>query len=209
MEKLIWEQNKNNVFVSIEHQEKKITFKLDEKILLHLIGNSPKIFYFSINIQNSRKDYLADFGGLKPIIKSRNKLKVSMKSTVTTTQQNKNSIGKYTIARGESFYERFLGVKGWQTQEYLFDIVPTEKNIVPVDKNITEKETKTTVKIEQIKVSGQAAKPAAPKIKFKSESKNKFVECGECGNIIASELDICPHCFALNIEVEKDIDLTI
>ena len=216
LESLNWEQTNKNIFVTVKHEDKNIKFKIEDRLILHLIGNSPKIYFFTINIKNNKLEFLADFSALKPIIKSRGKLSFKVKVSEKEDIIEENSFGNYVIARGESFHERFLGVDGWQTQEYLFSLIPLEQqNIVAkqqeVKQNIKKIETKTVNKVvEQTKdiTTPPPIPPITPSISHK-EQKSKFQECVHCGNILISEFDTCPYCFKLILQPEEGVDFAI
>ncbi len=216
-EQLNWEQKNDNVFIKFQIAEKEITFKLDDRILIHLIGNSPKIYFFKIFVAEFETEYLIDFSHLKPVIKSSGKLSVKFKTNQKVEPKKSFDFGKYTIARGESYQERFLGVEGWQPQEYFFNLIPLEQsnNISKplVDNNFeiqTEKvDFKATDNSKQPEVlSNQEVKTVEP-VKEQPEEVSKFKECPICGNIVFSDFEYCPHCFASFIKPEKDVDFAI
>lgn len=211
LEQLIWEQTKKNVFVSIKYENKDIKFKLDDRILMNLIGNSPKVYFFTINIGEDKLEFLADFTNLKPIVKSSGKLKFKVKSASSNIISEVSTFGNYVIARGESFYDRFLGVKGWQAQEYLFNLIPLElkDSVVKIEEKKQPttilQETKQTEIVPEIVKKTTQIKETIPQ---KTE-KSKFQECPQCGNLITSDFDYCPHCFKSTIQPEKGIDFAI
>ncbi|MBN2893202.1 MAG: hypothetical protein JXL97_15130 [Bacteroidales bacterium] len=214
MEELFWEQKNDNVFITVEYKNKNIKFKLDDRIIIHLIGNSPKIYYFSINIGGETQDFLANFSDLKPIIKSSGKLKLTVNSKTKSNVSEVSTFGTYTIARGESFYERFLGVKDWQSQEYLFNLVPLSQQ--DVVKKVEEKtqpthlqETKVVEKIEEKTFEVPDLPEIITPVQPIKEEKSKFLECPSCGSILSSDYDFCPHCFKATIKPEQGVDFAI
>ena len=208
LEPLNWKQTNKNVFVTVKFDKKSIKFKLDDRIIFHLIGNSPKIYFFTVNIGDKKLDFLADFSALKPIIKSSGKLSFKIKSSSKSEVSEVSTFGNYVIARGESFHERFLGVKGWQPQEYLFNIIPLEqKNIQTIPHATEQSPTLPETEIKSTKIIKQTTQPTET-ISHKEE-KSKFQECPKCGNVVTSDFDTCPHCFNSILVPEKDVDFAL
>ena len=211
LQALNWKQTDKNIFVTAKIKDENIKFKIDDRIIHFLIGNSPKIYFFTININNNKFDFLADFSTLRPIIKSSGKLSFKIRVSEKKEIREETAFGNYVIARGESFHKRFLGADGWQTQEYLFGIIPLEQKNIDTKPQITKqnptKPTTNTVSkvVEPIK---QTPTSSTEKITHK-EQKSKFQECSTCGNVITSEFDTCPYCFNSILEPEKDVDFAI
>lgn len=213
MQELVWKQKRQNVFITIELNEKKIMFKLDERLIIHLIGNSPKVYFLTVNLEKESIQFLANFTDLKPVIKTSGKLKLSIKTSTPKKTTQVSTFGNYTIARGESFYERFLGVEGWQAQKYLFNLIPLDqkdvvKEIKETKTQPTELKEKGTKKHVEETVIEKIDVPEIPPIK-ETEQKSKFLECPKCQNIISTDFDICPHCFNSIVKIEEEVDLII
>lgn len=213
MEQLNWEQTQNNLFVIIEHKGKKIKFKIDDRILIPLIANTPRFYDFIVTIDSVKTEYEVDFNDLKPIVKSTGKLKISSNKNVAQIVEVSNSFGTYVIARGESYMERFLGVNGWQTQEYFFGIIPLDEKLIPqmnkTQEKIIQKEN------EKIKENNPQLNNISTNLEKvdvivnKSVNASKLQECKKCKNIVPSDFDMCPFCFSQLIELEEGVDFII
>ncbi len=203
MKDLNWKQTDKIVIASAEINDKIIKFSIENKIINHLINNTPKVYVFKVEINNEKFDYIVDFQELKPVVAKAKKLSFKVKSKDTNEAKNVQAYGYYAIARGESFMERYLGIDGWQAQEYKFKIILLDEQNKP-DKTVEQKQVATP---PPPPVNKQKA-PVVQK-EIVKEVKNEAVKCQFCGNDISVDLDICPHCFKLLIPAEKDVDFAL
>ena len=198
---LTWKQKNNNVFVIINTKsDSEINFQLEPEIINFLAGNTPKFYVFFIKIKGEKEEsYFVDFNNLKPVASRQNTLRI------TVSKKNKmldskylglNSVGRYCIARGESFYERFLSETGWIRQKKYFDLY----NYKDVEQNIKQIPTPETKENKSVRENPQA----------QTSKKSKLKECTNCGNIISGTYEICPYCnTALYPQVEENVDVVI
>jgi len=114
--------------------------------------------------------------------------------------------------------ERFLGVKGWQTQEYFFGIIPLDEKLIPQINVTPETNTQNEVVKNNI-VTEKIIPPIDKNISANLENtevivnnltnSSKLQECKKCHNIISSDFDMCPYCFTQLIELEEGVDFVI
>lgn len=205
MEHIEWTQDKNNVFFIInDNNNEKKKIKLEPKIVSILVAHTPKIFYVDINIDKKDLNFIVDFSKLKPIIKKAKKLKVSVKSKIikdaSIIQPNENF---YKISRGESFMERYLGINGWQAQEFAFPFV--------AQKDVQKNENPPEISTKYTSINQPKDKPKEQvKTNIKAESeKQNLQECKNCGTIISDNIDYCHNCFEPLFEPQEGVDFTI
>lgn len=201
MKELNWQQTDKIVIGTVEVDERIIKFSIENRIINNLINHTPRVYFFKLNYEGKEYDFIANFNELKPIVRKSSKLSVKVKTEKKIDNKSILDFGFYTIARGESFMERFMGIKGWQTQEYNFKLVLLD------EKNKPEK-------TETPKVDNPIKKEQHTSTIVESENKSTNVEptnfkCEKCGHEITTDLDVCPSCFNLLIPLEKDVDFTI
>lgn len=207
MNQIEWTQNDRIVVASANIEEKIVKFKIEKKIINNLINHTPPVYFINIHKGGKIYEFLVDFSGLRPIIMQQTKLSYTIKKTKKTAKRPISINEYYTIARGESFQDRFLSFNGWQTQEYHFEFILLDENdneIAPLSsvsatpdpdrdtENIISKENK-----KPLKVSGIQA------------DKLTTHECNECGTKVSIDVDICPNCFKNFFEAEKDVDFAL
>ena len=202
---LTWEQKKSNVFVIIQTKSaREINFQLEPEIINFLAGNTPKFYVFFIKLKGEKEEsYFVNFNNLKPVASSQNKLRI----TVSKKDKMLNSkyigletVGRYCIARGESFYERFLSETGWIRQKKYFDLYDYQD----VKKNL--KQPAANENQQNKSVPENSHKQTTTKL----EKKSKLKECVNCGNIISGTYEICPYCSTvLYQQVEENVDIVI
>lgn len=208
MEQIQWTQNNENVYFIVEVNNDKLNIKIEPKILSILVSHSPKIFYLDINLNNENLSYMIDFSELKPIIKKQNKLKVQVKTKNDIKAQSlfQPESNFYKLSRGESFMERYLGINGWQSQEFAFPFDPEKEKIVEQQNS---QEHKISTKFSEINQAKEHLHEKSPKLNIQKESKGNIQECKKCGFIVADNVDYCPKCFSPFFDAEKDVDFAI
>lgn len=208
MEHLQWTQNNENVFLIVDTNNNKLNIKIEPKILSILVSHSPKIFYLHINLNKENLSYMIDFTDLKPIIKQQSKLKIQVKSKNDIKAQSlfQPESNFYKISRGESFMERYLGINGWQSQEFAFPFEPDKDKILEQQNS---QEHKISTKFSEINQPKEHLQKDSPKLNIQKQSNSNIQECKKCGFIIADNIDYCPKCFAPFFEAEKDVDFSI
>ena len=181
-----WQIKNNKVLCNIELEGEKLVFELPSKILPYIISHTPKMFYFNFYINDKKYTQIIDLQGIYIPQNQKKKLKIYFNA-----QQDRSIVfdKKYSIARGESFKDRYLTPYGWQVQEYFFPI-HTEKN--HKDNGIEKKEH----------LQPKSAKK-------QKENVGIYKECPHCGAILLSEYDYCPYCQKYISEIDSDADITI
>lgn len=182
-----WEQNEAFVLIKAQIEDKSVVFRLDDDAIIHLINNTPRIYYFILYYGGKVYEDVINFDNLQPIIKRQTKLSVKVQQTSKQQINVQSSTdGYYVILRGESFLERCLSKNGWQTQEYRFAFALWDlKNF--------EKKIKDIPIIEQ----GN-----------KVEEQTKIV-CSSCNSVLETDYEICPVCFVYRIKREPDVEVQL
>ncbi len=178
-----------NVICNIEIDGKAISLKLNRKILPYLVNHTPRLFFFNIYLGDRKYTKLLDLSNLSILPEEGNKkLRVVLKR-----EFNRGVVqgDRYSIARGESFIERYLSPNGWQKQEYFYPLGEADTEISKDD--FRNKESKLRRVVDRRQVGKKSA----------------FRECPYCGAILSSELDYCPYCQRFIGEQDDKVDLTI
>ncbi len=191
LQQLEWEQkNDRSIVIHINDNNNKIGFAIDNSLVNYIVSNIPKYLYIYIELANNKEQvYFVDFDGIMSKIPTQNKLvvKISDKFGRTSKKTNKKSKGKYSLARGESYPNRFLSDKGWQKQRKYFDLF--DINDFTTEKITKPKQVETPTKVKK--------------------ASSKLKECIACGEIIPSKVDICPYCKYNQNEDESFMDISI
>ncbi len=205
-QELNWKQKNNEVIIElISEADEQIRFLLEESVINYLAGNTPKFYIFYIKLKNeAEKEYFVDLNTLKSVVSRRNSLKV----TLTTSKKSKTAIrykglkpiGMYCIARGESFYDRFLTDSGWNRQKSYFDLFNDNELSKKTENKTVENENKIPVK------NNLTTKTDIP---VKKQEVSEFVNCPNCKEEIHTKFDICPYCSAENYKTNDSVDIMI
>lgn len=214
LKELSWKQQGNEVIITVQKENgEELNFLLEEKIINYLAGNTPKMYFFHIEINNeSEKSYLVDFEKLKSIVSTKNSLKISLGKTKRKNQyEGITPKGKYCIARGESYYDRHINDKGWQHQRKYYDLfeisdIKTSKkagNLIVPGKNENSK--------EELEIQNNLSNKSSISTQSTQKSGGKLKECINCGEIIPTKMEICPYCKASQNPEKEDeiIDISI
>lgn len=205
LKELQWQQQGNEVVINLINDNfEELPFILNEKIINFLASNTPKIYVLFVELNNhGEQSYLINFNDLKSIVSHQNSLKISTNKQKKEIQyEGVKSKGKFCIARGESYHERYINDTGWQHQRKYFDIYD-------VNEIKTAKKIETAVKHENIQPLTEKVESKQNTSKQISENKGgKLKECIKCAEIIPSKLEICPYCGAnQNSLKQKDEDI--
>jgi NADH pyrophosphatase NudC (nudix superfamily) len=206
MEDLKWTQAGSIVSFSLMIENEEKIFRVNPKIVNFLASHTPKIFYFDVYYKSKKFHFLADMRSMKPVIAPASRLSVRISSKKNIDDRRKDNFEDYfTISRGESFSDRFLGINGWQTQEYRFELkqsVNTE-NVDLNDKNFDVRTKIQTIRPESFKSEEKE------KVSLKIQSEQKAKKCKNCGAIIDDDVDFCPHCFSPLFDKEDGVDYAL
>jgi len=202
MEQLNWTQTDKIIIATVNIDEKVLKFSLEKKIINNLINHTPRIYYFKLNYKGKTYDYIADFNGLKPLVRLSKTLSIKIKSNKPNHIKSVSEFGNYVIARGESFMDRYMGISGWQTQEYNFELIVLDEANKPIINKITSQIIEETNTIQQ--------KDLKTLVEQKTTSLSPETQkCKNCGAETMSNIDVCPNCFALLTNAENDVDFAI
>jgi len=194
METVEWRQKDENVIIFLKTQGKEKEIKLDSKLINFILAQTPRILFFYLYESGQKYSFMADFKGLKPIIRSQSKLKITLKTANTVNETIQKPDKYYVIARGESYQDRYLSPQGWQVQEYPYSLEVSDKKVEE-----TIKQT-TNIQSEQWEeTKGTLSKTTAPDSKI----------CPNCKKRIPIELDTCPLCFTNFTKPEKGVDFVL
>ena len=205
-QELNWYQKNNEVTISIiSEKNDEINFSLEPEIINYLAGNTPKFYIFFIKLKSEKeKQYFVDFNTLKSVASTKSVLKITVgkkNKLISTKYQGLTTKGMYCIARGESFYERYLSDTGWIRQKKYYDLYEIEEVKTNISKEIKpkQKEIKQNDIIAENKISVKGNKPKA-----------KLMECKNCQEIIPGNFEVCPYCNANQFSVENlDVDIQL
>lgn len=182
-----WEQNEAFVLIKAQADDKSVVFRLDDDAIIHLINNTPRIYYFILYYGGKVYEDVINFDNLQPIIKRQTKLSIKVQQTSKQeTSVQTTTDGYYVILRGESFLERCLSKSGWQTQEYRFSFALWDL------KNFEKKIKDIPIKQEENQVVEE------PKI-----------VCSNCNAVLEFDYEICPVCFTYRIKREPDVEVQL
>ena len=212
-QELIWQQSKNTVTIEVSTQSNEaIIFSLEPEIINFLAGNTPKFYEFFIKLKGeNEKSFFVDFNNLKPVASSQSKLRITItkkNNFVSTKYRGIQEKGRYSIARGESFYERYLSETGWIRQKNYFNLYDYSE--------VTGNKTK--IKKEPIKVDVPLVKETlkvqtdTKKQQASTEEQTETVskKCISCSEIIPDNYDVCPYCSTQQTEAkEKNVDIVL
>jgi hypothetical protein len=202
LEELFWEQKGNEVIIHLPLDEQKfLNFRIEEKLINNLVSNIPRLYYLYIELTGKAdKIYFLDVEKLKTISSTDNLLKIKIGKPLKNKEALGVSLGKYSIARSESYQDRYISETGWQKTRQYFDIVDFDEyktkqqaNSYIADKS---KNTDSTTKASNQNISVGKEKPSA-----------KLKECVKCKEIIPSTLETCPYC-STNQKVPIGLDDT-
>ncbi len=205
-QELNWKQKRNEVIIEVSSETgEQIVFIIGPTIINYLAGNTPKFYIFFVKLKNeNEKEYFVDLNGLKPVASANNSLRV----TLSTNKKNKTpskyrgmkTSGMYCIARGESFYERYLTDGGWKRQKSYFDLFnDNQANQATTKINKTEHKTNNPSNNLTAKTDIAATKV----------TKLEFEKCKNCSEEIPTKFDICPYCNTENYKQSDSVDIMI
>lgn len=208
MTQLDWAQKGREVVIHIPKNDNKVSFYLDEDLINYLAGNTPKTYFFLIEFDNEDKEntFFIDFENLKSVVSQENSLKITIGKKIKRKRNygNAKPVGRYCIARGESFHERHLTENGWQHQRKYFHLYKIDdyKGTVDQPEEIKQKSVEQKEKVVE-KVENQSTKSSTQST---SDTKSKLKECIKCQEIIPSQMDTCPYCKTNQNQQEEEDD---
>lgn len=203
MDSLNWVQNADGLQVTAVSPNNVCgKFVVRNSFIKYLLACTPRIFFVFIKFSDSdaEQTYLLDLTDIKPVISKQNGLKIVLgkKSSGSGLSDGAAVVGRFCIARGESYQERFLNDTGWQSQRVYFDVCDNDSSRQP---------NQNTIAAEPEPQAAEAPKAPMGKLKV----------CEFCGEIYPSQLDVCPFCnnqkaagqAAGNAAPDEDVDLDL
>lgn len=204
-QELQWQQKGNEVLIDITSESgEEITFVLNKNIINLLAGNTPKFYIFSIKIgTETEKEFFADFNGLRSVSVKTNSLKITLgtkkKSGIPAKYRGLQPVGRYSIARGESFYERYLSDDGWVRQKPYFDLYNDRQVGGGSTQKPEIKENKNTSGNLSTKKQGGIV-----------QNQPAYKTCPTCKNEISAKFETCPYCGAVHwLPKLADVDVVV
>lgn len=126
MDSLAWQQDADGLHVmASDGNGGQCRFTIDNSLINYLLAGTPRIYHVFLRMNGNDNDecYVLDLGCLRPVIQKTNALKLSLgKKSAPRNVASGVPVGRYCLARGESYHDRFLSVSGWQSQRLYQDV---------------------------------------------------------------------------------------
>ena len=207
MEFLTWMQDSDGLHVTVVSKDgKEGCFNIGKQLINLLLAGTPKIYDVFVKFNDSPSECACklDLSDLKPYISKTNGLKIPIrKKSFSNFASSDQIIGRYCLARGESYQERFLNQSNWQSQRIYFDVIAKSVKL--------STQPQQTEKAQAMNFQ-QPEKPQ--EVKPKEEPRGKLKTCAYCGEIYPSSLLVCPFCNNQKKNVadsnsDEDVDLDL
>ncbi len=212
MDLLKWRQDANGVNVETPCDGVLAHFVIENSLIRHLLACTPRLYIvFVQNKQGNEIQYVLDLTDIKPVINKNNALKLTIgRPLKRTSSVGGNICGRYCVARGESYHERFLTDKGWQSQRSYFDLY-TQNAVANQDTNVQVKERVQLLSNVETKVSSANVSEEQNVVQQPEKAKGKLALCKFCGEIYPSSMVVCPYCQnkGKNAEQDNEVDISI
>lgn len=127
MDSLYWQQDAGGLHVRVNIPNgAECLFSIDNSLINYLLAGTPRIYYVYVlmNGTDQEETFILDLARIRPVIQRDNALKLSFRNVSHNSSivYNGAPVGRYCLARGESYHDRFLSVDGWQSQRLYQDI---------------------------------------------------------------------------------------
>ena len=217
MDLLKWHQNANGINVETSCDGVFAQFTIDNSLIHYLLGCTPRLFIVYVqNKQGNESQYVLDLTDIKPVINRSNGLKLTVGKPLKRNNVVTGDVcGRYCLARGESYHERFFTDKGWQSQRNYFNLFSNVSSVKVEEKVVEKTEPKPIVETPQ----KPKTPPTPPPFNFDNVDTKKNVEpekpkgkltvCKFCGEIYPSSMSICPYCQNKGKQQDNDVDISI
>lgn len=126
MELLEWQQDAGGLHVSVSGPDgSACVFSIDNSLINYLLAGTPRIYHVFLQFGGSDQEEcrLLDLSALRPVIQKANALRMSLgRKSQSLSRSSGVSVGRYCLARGESYHDRFLAQSGWVSQRLYQDV---------------------------------------------------------------------------------------
>ncbi|MCQ2975794.1 MAG: hypothetical protein MJ211_13415 [Bacteroidales bacterium] len=205
MDSLKWEQNSVGLHVYIPSSDGTVAkFTIDKSQINQLHAGTPRIYNVFARFNNQNEDvvFILDLEDLRPVIQKSSGLTITLnKSKHSSVSYLGQAVGRYCLARGESYQDRFLTTSGWKSQRTYYDMFDADSQIQ--EKNEPSKIINTKVE-EQAKEETPQTPPTPP------QTKGKLTICPYCGEVYPSSMPVCIYCNNQGkTQKDNDVDLAL
>jgi len=126
MELLDWQQDAEGLHVRVMGPNgAQCSFSIDNSLINYLLAGTPRMYHIFLQMSGAAQEecYVLDLTALRPVIQKTNALRMSVGRRVSTTVRRDGTVvGRYCLARGESYHDRFLAQNGWVGQRLYQDV---------------------------------------------------------------------------------------
>jgi len=198
MDSLEWSQNADGLHVTVTSPTfGRAKFSVGKSLINYLLAGTPRLYFAYVKFMDENDDtvYMLDLTKLRPVISQSNGLKISLNRRESDSLVTKGkAVGRFCIARGESYKDRFLDTKGWQAQRVYHDIVEDspEVSVSGVTATVSDVKPETPPPHASIVTDNNREIPVNNVGASKPQGKLKV--CEYCGEIYPSISSVCPFC---------------
>lgn len=158
MDSLNWRQDSKGLHVNVDcGVNGRAEFTIGNSHINFLLAGTPRMYlvFLKMNDSDQEQQFILDLDLLRPVITKANGLKISL-AKKTTSQKTGNTavVGRYCLARGESYHERFLSDTGWQSQRVYLDVYAVPAAADAAVSDVTTNTNITNNNVEPDKTSG-------------------------------------------------------
>lgn len=138
MDSLNWRQDSDGLHVMVETGAGvSARFTIRNSHINFLLAGTPRMYhvFIKLNGSDSETQYILDLESLRPVINKANGLRISLgRKQQGASNAAAQQVGYYSLARGESYQDRFLAENGWQDQRVYLPVyassAPSNNNSV-------------------------------------------------------------------------------
>ena len=194
MDSLKWEQNNAGLHIFVPAPDGTVAkFTISTSQINQLQAGTPPVYnvFVRFNSANDEQTYILDLLHLRPVIQKSSGLTLSLgKSKQKSTAYDGQPVGRYCLARGESYQDRFLTVSGWKSQRTYYDMYAS--NAQPVSQPAPQPAQPKPQPQEPPKSVTPPPQPPTPPEPPKT--KGKLTVCPYCGEVYPSSMPVCIYC---------------
>ena len=214
MDSLKWEQNNAGLHIFVPAPDGTVAkFTISTSQINQLQAGTPPVYnvFVRFNSANDEQTYILDLLQLRPVIQKSSGLTLSLgKSKQKSTSYEGQPVGRYCLARGESYQDRFLTVSGWKSQRTYYDMYPS--NAQPVAQSAPQPaQPKTVTPPVSQPTPPPPAPPTQPAPPTPPKTKGKLTVCPYCGEVYPSSMPVCIYCNNQGKKTQDDdsVDISI
>ncbi len=126
MESLYWQQNADGLHVRVGGPDNNpFVFVIENAFINSLLAGTPPIYIVSVILNGSSDEqfFMLDLSKARPYIDRSNALKFSVgRRSVSSSAFSGQTVGRYSLQRGECYHERYFSPSGWKYQITYHDV---------------------------------------------------------------------------------------